>query len=419
MTLKALLAQCNLVQAHVARELGISAGTFADIVNHDKWPVKNHSDLKNKLGDLLMHAGATTQQIVCALSPAPTTDVNTAKKQKAQATTLEPFETTFKNVPKTTRHANDALTLKESTDMLLRKQTITQAARKSFNLFRDPFLDDVNEAADVYLSNDIRYVRESMWAVAKHGGMLAVVGESGAGKTTLRRDLIDRIARENANVIVVEPYVLAMEENDMKGKTLKSANIADAIIHAINPLINVKRSSEARFRQLHKLLIDSNRSGNKHLLIIEEAHCLPTATLKHLKRFFELEDGFKKLLGIVLVGQPELRLKLSEKNAEVREVVQRCEIAELSPLDNQLADYLDFKLRRVGSELDKVFDKGAVDAIRAKLTFNQSASRGLRGEGHQVSLLYPLAVANLVSAAINSAVEIGAPLVSADIVKEI
>lgn len=417
MTLKALLAQCNLVQAHVARELGISAGTFADMVNHDKWPVKNQGALKDILHNLLRQAGATSAEAKTALNPAP--------KQKAQATMPELSEVSPKP-----RHANDeppviktlgikTLT-KESTDMLLRKQTITQAARKSFNLFRDPFLDDVNEAADVYLSPDIRYVRESMWAVAKHGGMLAVVGESGAGKTTLRRDLIDRIARENANVIVIEPYVLAMEENDMKGKTLKSANIADAIIHAINPLINVKRSSEARFRQLHKLLIDSNRSGNKHLLIIEEAHCLPTATLKHLKRFFELEDGFKKLLGIILVGQPELRLKLSEKNAEVREVVQRCEIAELSPLDNQLGDYLDFKLRRVGSELDKVFDKGAVDAIRAKLTFNapSPSGRGVRAN-QSTSLLYPLAVANLVSAAINSAVEIGAPLVSADIVMEV
>ncbi|MFP4733744.1 AAA family ATPase, partial [Pasteurella multocida] len=85
--------------------------------------------------------------------------------------------------------------------------------------------------------------------------------------------------------------------------------------------------------QLHRVLKDSARAGNQHVLIIEEAHSLPVPTLKHLKRFFELEDGFKKLLSIVLVGQPELKLKLSERNFEVREVVQRCEIVTLEPLD--------------------------------------------------------------------------------------
>ncbi len=52
------------------------------------------------------------------------------------------------------------------------------------------------------------------------------------------------------------------------------------------------------------------------LLVIEEAHGLPTATLKHLKRFFELEDGFKKLLGIVLIGQTELRMNLLDLHAK-------------------------------------------------------------------------------------------------------
>ena len=304
--------------------------------------------------------------------------------------------------------------------MLLRKQTITQATRQHFKLVKDPFTDDVQEAKDVFLTPDVRYVRETIWQTVRHGGLQAVVGESGSGKSTLRRDLADRIVREQANVVVIEPYVLAMEENDMKGKTLKSAAIAESIIVAINPLVRPMRSAEARFRQLHELLKNSHRSGQKHVMVIEEAHCLPTATLKHLKRFFELEDGFKKLLSIILIGQPELRQKLSEKNPEVREVVQRCEIVELPPLDNHLEAYLKFKLERVGGTVDAVFDKGAIDAIRTKLSLNTNSAGKARAFGQPVqgSLLYPLAVANLVAAAMNLAVNLGAPLVTADLVME-
>ncbi len=399
MSLKRLLTRLGFVQAHVAKDLGLSPGTFADLVNHGQWPKKQEAMLRRLLSDRLVEAGASTAQIDRALNAAP-------KKQNAQSGNSERSIRPGKG------------THQEGATMLLRKQTLTPSARKHFGLFRDPFTEDVTSADDVFLTPDIRYVREAMWATAKHGGLLAVVGESGAGKTTLRRDLLDRIQREQASMVVIEPYVLAMEESDIKGKTLKSAHIAEAIITAVNPLERPKRSPEARFRQLHQLLKDSHRSGNRHVLVIEEAHCLPTATLKHLKRFFELEDGFKKLLAIVLIGQPELRLKLSEKNAEVREVVQRCEIAELAPLDNHLGDYIKFKLERVGAKFDQVFEQGAIDALRAKLTFATKSSRAF-GQGEAISLLYPLAVSNVISAAMNMAVSIGAPQVSADVIREV
>ncbi len=297
--------------------------------------------------------------------------------------------------------------------MLLRKQTLTPAAKKHFALFRDPFADDLQTHEDVFLTDDVRYVRETLWHTARHGGFVAVVGESGAGKSTLRRDLVDRIQRENQQIVVIEPYVLGMEENDAKGKSLKAAHIAEAIVAAAAPLENVKRSSEARYRQVHRVLKDGARSGMKYLLIIEEAHGLPTATLKHLKRFFELEDGFKKLLGIVLIGQPELRMKLSEQNHEVREVVQRCEVVELMPLDGQLEDYLKFKFHRAGKAITDAVESSAIESIRAKLTFS---TRGK--DGRTVSLLYPLAVANLLIASLNLAANLGFPKVSGDVVKE-
>jgi type II secretory pathway predicted ATPase ExeA len=304
--------------------------------------------------------------------------------------------------------------------MLLRKQGLAPAARKHFGLFRDPLADEVASHEDVFISPDIRYVREAMWQTARHGGFIAVVGESGSGKSTLRRDLIDRINREAQRIIVIEPYVLGMEDSDTKGKTLKAGHIAEAILAAVTPLASVKSSPEARFRQVHAALRDSRRSGSQHVLLIEEAHGLPIATLKHLKRFFELEDGFNKLLSIVLIGQSELRAKLSESDPAVREVVQRCEIVELQPLDSRLEDYLRFKFDRAGKPLGEVADQGAVDAMRARLTTTKlGLGRKGVGDGQAVSLLYPLAVNNLLTACMNLAADIGAPKVTADVVKEV
>jgi type II secretory pathway predicted ATPase ExeA len=297
----------------------------------------------------------------------------------------------------------------EDETMLLRKQTLTAATRQHFGLSRDPFAE-CREQADVYLTSpDVRYVREAMWSTVRHGGFLAVVGESGSGKTTLREELMERLARDEPAVVVAQPYVLAMEERDSVGKTLRSHHIAECLLHAVAPMMRLKSSPQARFRQLHEALRDSARSGMRHVLMIEEAHCLPIATLKHLKRYLELKDGMRPLLSIVLIGQPELALKLDERNPQVREVAQRAEIVTLPPLDQHLPDYLRHRFGRVGVGLDDVIDAGGLEAIRARLTPSGKHQRG-------GSLLYPLAVHNATAAAMNAAAELGAPKVTRDIV---
>lgn len=380
--LKQMLESIGKTQRELAQHLQLSPAAVAQICNHGLFPKKPDGEtVRSGILKFLELHGADRQ--VCRRA------FDAVEQQPKQ-----PQEET----------------------MLLRKQTLTPAARKHFGLFRDPFADDLQSHEDVFLSDDVRYVRETLWHTARHGGFVAIVGESGAGKSTLRRDLLDRIARENQQIVVIEPYVLGMEENDAKGKTLKAVQIAEAIIAAAAPLEGIKRSSEARFRQVHRVLRDGNRAGMKYLLVIEEAHGLPTATLKHLKRFFELEDGFKKLLGIVLIGQTELRMKLSEQNHEVREVVQRCEVVELSPLDNELESYLKFKFHRAGKPLSDAVESSAIEAIRTKLTFN-TTSRGGR-DARTVSLIYPLAVSNLLIASMNLAASQGFPKVDGDTVKE-
>lgn len=388
--LKDVLAELHVPQKALAQEIDLSAASVAQLVNHNQWPKSMSAEsIKEKVQGFLQKRGASQEAI------------DTAFEVAGAARCSAP--------------ASHGATQSVEEIMLLRRQGLFPAAKKHFGLFRDPFSDDVQSHEDIFVSPDIRYVRETLFQTAKHGGFVAITGESGAGKSTLRRDLIDRIDRESQPIIVIEPYVLGMEDNDQKGKTLKAAHIAEAILNTVAPLENVKRSPEARFRQLHRVLRDSRRAGNSHVLIIEEAHGLPIPTIKHLKRFFELEDGFKKLLSIILIGQPELKLKLSETNHEVREVVQRCEVVELAALDTRLEEYLKFKLERVGKPVGEIIDASGIDALRAKLT----VSTNRRDRRDTVSLLYPLAVGNLLTASMNLAAEIGAPTVTADVVREV
>lgn len=362
-----------------AAEIGCSKTALVNAVVHGKWPKKDADRLREKLRQYFETNGADI--------PAGLRNPETAPA-----------------------HPNES----EDKEMLLRKATLTQAAKQHFGLPRDPFNDEIREAADVFLTPDVRYVREAMFQTACHGGFVAVVGESGAGKSTLREDLQDRINREGKQIIMIEPYVLAMEDNDIKGKTLKAAHIAAAILEAVAPGVKPYRDAEARFRQVHRALQESARAGNKHVLIIEEAHGMPVPTLKHLKRFFELKNGFERLLGIVLIGQTELAQKLAENNPHVREVVQRCELVTLLPLtDGKLAGYLKHKFERAGGDITKVMDESAIDAIAERLTVRSRTAKG----AEQHSLLYPLAVNNLVSAAMNQAAELGFDIVDADVVK--
>lgn len=297
---------------------------------------------------------------------------------------------------KTNCPAEEPFTLPE-TEML------SPAAREHFRLARHPFIDDVQGPQDVYLSKDQRYIRESMYYAAKHSGFLAVVGESGSGKSTLRRDLLDRIRRDNEPIVVVQPQTV--------DKTaLTAAHICDAIIADLSTE-TPKLSLEAKSRQIQRILSSSARTGNAHALVIEEAHDLSTPTLKYLKRFWELEDGFKKLLGIILVGQPELGNRLDERrNYDAREVIRRCEVARLKSLDGNLEEYLALKFKRIGVALDDVFEADAYDAIRARLTRRRANSPEVE------SNLYPLVVHNLVAKAMNEAAELGFDKINAQLI---
>lgn len=389
-------------QADLARHCKVSKATINQICKFNKWPRSvrtSETSLRPLIEQFLRCHGATDEQVLTAFD--------------------ELFEGEHPMCCSTSRalysHGQQATT-QEDQEMYVRHQRLTQEARRHFKILNDPFIDELRSSADVFESEDIRYVRAAVRQTANHGGMLGVVGDSGAGKSTIRKDLQEWINTSGAPITVIEPYVVNTSSASKSGRPLVAADITGAIIRNIAPGKGVRVSVESRTEQMHQLLKESARAGRKHVVIIEEAHDLATPTLKALKRFYELEDGFSKLLSIILVGQSELAEKLSEKSAEVREVVQRCELVTLPPLDQNLAGYLQHKFKCAGHDMSKVLEPDAIDAIRTVLRRTENRTFGGKRTAQDVSKCHPLAVNNLVTRAMNQAVLIGADKVDAGLI---
>lgn len=281
---------------------------------------------------------------------------------------------------------------------------LTLKTFRKFGITQDPFTGDVVKADDVYLTDDTRFVAEYLLQAAKAGGMVALLGESGSGKTTIRRYAIDRMEREEQKVRIIIPRCIDKTR-------LTTSSICDAIIRDCSTEIP-KRTLEAKARQIEKILTNSSRAGYSHMLMIEEAHDLTINTLKYLKRFWEMEDGYKKLLSIVLIGQIEMKNKLDEsKNWEAREVIRRIEVLELAPLADgkEIAAYLDIKFKRLGKYRAEIIDDSGCDALAARLR-KQTRTELV------YSVAYPLLINNWCRKAMNLATELGAAVVDAEVV---
>ncbi len=390
LALKEKLNELGLLQTKLAIHCQVSDATIAQLLNHGLWPKteKKRNELRTKILEFLKPFNAANDSVFVVIED------KAMKHLQAVPKALTPKDTDKKS--------------EEDDHMLLRRQSLTPEAKRHFKLMRNPFTD-LSCAEDMWVSQDIRYVRECMFATAKHGGFLAVTGESGSGKSIIATDLEQRIQDENLPITLIKPYVLAAEETESKGTMLKSAHVAESILRTLAPNSPVRIGPEARFRQIHNALIESHKSGYSNCLLIEEAHSMPITTLRHLKRILELRIGFTPLVSVILIGQPELKIKLSERNADVREVVQRCEVVTLNPMRPELVeDFLRHRFDRVGAKAEDIIDQTGICRIAERLVSRAGESQ-----------LYPLAIGNFILAAMNIAAKVGQPVIDAAVIDEV
>lgn len=384
-------------QIKQAKDVPLSPSALYQILNHSYFPKNTPaSEIKSQIEERLLDAGIPASELGDLWAPegddryrhASPIGAHVGSSRESRQPALRSVEPEFKS---------------------LEIQMLSPQAKRHFKLFRDPFLDDINSPDDVYMSESQHYMVEAMIQTAQLGGITAAIGESGSGKTTLRKLLQHRIARDRHNIRLIFPQTFDKTK-------LNTTSIGTAIINDIEPDTRVRQNNESISRQVREVLLRSARAGFKHVLMIEEAHDLSITTLKYLKRFNEIEseDGFGKVLSIVLIAQPEMRIKLdSNRYPEAREFINRCEVATLEPLHQHVGDYLKHKFARVGVDASTIFADDAYDAIRARWTKVDPRSREVKTN------LYPLIVNNTVTAAMNKAAELSLPMVVGDLIKEL
>jgi type II secretory pathway predicted ATPase ExeA len=385
---------CREVKQMDGKPLSNSAGS--DILNYNNFPklTPMHS-IKAQTEHLLRQAGASDEEIKVAW------DHDEGDRGRDQHPTGVHEGAQMRAAEKRKAKQNNA-----PIDIdFLETEMLSPEAKQHFNLPANPFQGDPGTDKEFFVSPDVSRVMSAINYAVKHPSILAIIGESGSGKTTLFNFTRDKLARETTGLRMIIPACIDK-------KTLTAEQIVEAIILDLDPFAKVPQKKESRTRMARRLLTDSTDAGSKHLLMIEEAHDLSIQTLKQLKRFFEIGEGLKRVMSILLIGQPELRDKLNERTSyDAREFIRRCEIEVLHPLDKHLEKYLELRLQRVERPLASLFDKDAFDAIRERLT--------PRGSQKTLSQTYPLIVNGLVTRALNQCAEIGAPKVSAAVIRDL
>lgn len=181
-------------------------------------------------------------------------------------------------------------------------------------------------------------------------GFIKITGEVGTGKTLLCRRVLRSLA---------EGWVTAYLPNpSLEPQTLLQA-LADEL--AIEDTADLDQYH--LLRRINMALLHLAKANQRVVLCIDEAQAIPLPTLEVLRLVSNLETEKRKLLQIVLFGQPELDEHLSAP--EVRQILQR--ITFHYRLDGlartELEHYLAHRLRIAGYRGDPVFTPGAVRVL--------------------------------------------------------
>ena len=182
-------------------------------------------------------------------------------------------------------------------------------------------------------------------------GFMKVIGEVGTGKTLLCRKFMGTLEHhEFVTAYIPNPYLQPM-----------------TLLFACADELDIKYPQHINQHQLLKLLnrylIDTYAEGKRVLLCLDEAQAIPLETLESLRLLSNLETERRKLLQVVLFGQPELDTRLD--NPSIRQLKQRVSFScQLSPLSlSEVEFYISHRLAVAGYRGPRLFPHKVVKQI--------------------------------------------------------
>ncbi|PMJ69670.1 general secretion pathway protein GspA [Vibrio splendidus] len=169
------------------------------------------------------------------------------------------------------------------------------------------------------------------------GGFAMLTGEVGTGKTTVAKAMLSSLDNQTQAGLILNP-------------TFSNTDLLEAICDEFEVEYPEQASLKQLSQAIHHFLLDSHAEGIQTLLVIDEAQHLAADVLEQLRLLTNLETDSRKLLKVLLVGQPELQQHL--QTTQLRQLAQRITGRyHLLPLNTEeTGKYIAFRLETAGGE---------------------------------------------------------------------
>jgi len=219
---------------------------------------------------------------------------------------------------------------------------------KFFGLREAPF----NLTPDPKFFFNSEHHREALaglyYGIKSKKGFIVVTGEVGTGKTTVIRKLLRNLEATHRSVFIFNT-LLTFDE------------LFEAILRDLD--IEPAAGRVAMHQQLNEFLLDQLKKGHIVSLLIDEAQNLGADSLEAVRLLSNLETDREKLLQIILVGQPELDVKLNSRS--LRQLKQRvslwCQLDRLNRVE--MDAYIAHRLAVAGYEGPEIFTQSSLQSI--------------------------------------------------------
>ncbi|HEX7008939.1 MAG TPA: AAA family ATPase [Phycisphaeraceae bacterium] len=231
-----------------------------------------------------------------------------------------------------------------------------------YNLERLPF-ENTPDPRFFYASEQHREALAAMeYTIRQRKGIVLVTGDIGSGKTTISRTMLQRCA-DQATLAQVLP-----------GR-YTGPSLARHVMRSLGLTAERGDDHAKLLERLRTFLVEQDHLGKPVVVLVDEAQCLSNNAMESLRLLSNFDDGNRRLLQLVLVGQPELRDRL--KQTELAALRQRIVLAkQVEPLAiHDMVRYLAHRLRAASRNPDQVWVSFSGEALQQIHAFTRGIPR--------------------------------------------
>jgi MSHA biogenesis protein MshM len=243
--------------------------------------------------------------------------------------------------------------------------------RAHFGLREPPFGLTPDTAFAYLASTHQQALNVLLLASASGEGFIKITGDVGFGKTLLCRHFMSKLGESVASAYIPNPML------DFHGLLL-------AIAEELGVVVDRRTDRHQLLKSINHALLGFARRGKRVFLIIDEAQAMPLESLEALRLLSNLETEKRKLVQVVMFGQPELDEKLAKP--AIRQLRQRISFQyQLNHLSKkETGEYVAHRLRVAGySGEGELFSSAA---IRAMYRLTQGVPRLINVVAHKAML---------------------------------